>query len=259
MTGLTSKRLRAEVLIVLGLSLGQAGVFAIWRLIERYLAEAPIGSQTTTLHPSASEINVMDLVHQFLQIGFSLVPVALALFLLGNGTMRARERLGLVWNRRGPTSPHRDLARGCGLAAVIGIPGLGLYIAGRALGQSVRIDTSGLPDEWWAATVLILSALAVALLEETVAVGYLLTRLGEMKWRVPTAIAASALLRASYHLYQGWPMALGNLIMGLVFAAVYTRTRRLGPLIAAHALLDLVSFVGPEVLPDSWLDALNLA
>jgi membrane protease YdiL (CAAX protease family) len=257
--GVGHPRLRAEVLIVLGLSLGQSGVFALWRLVERYLSAKPIGSQTVTMHPSVSKLDVMDLIYQVLKIGFSLVPVALALYLLGGGAVRARERLGLVWTRRGPTSPLRDLLRGAGLAAAIGIPGLGLYVAGRALGQTVKIDTNGLPEEWWTATILILAALATALLEETVAVGYLLIRLGEMRWRVSAAILASAVLRASYHLYQGWPMALGNLVMGLVFAAVYTKTRRLGPLIVAHALMDLVSFIGPEVVPDSWLDVLRLA
>ncbi|MBN2177458.1 MAG: CPBP family intramembrane metalloprotease [Demequinaceae bacterium] len=254
----TTKRLRVEVLIVLGLSLGQSGIFASWKLVERYLSPKPIGSQTATLRPSASTVDVMDLVYQLLRIGFSLVPVALAFFLLSSGLSRARDRLGLVWGRASASVP-RDLLKGAGLAALIGIPGLGLYVVGRALGQNVKIDTSGLPEEWWAALVLILAALAAALLEETVAVGYLLARLGEMRWRVPAAITASALLRGSYHLYQGWPMALGNVVMGIVFALAYLRWKRLGPLIAAHAFLDLVSFVGPEIVPAEWLEALHLA
>ena len=257
MTGVRRRRLRAEVWIVLGLSLGQSAVFSIWEYTERLLAAKPIGEQVKVLHPSASRVDVMDLIHQVLVIGFAIVPVALAFYFLGGGAARARERLGLVWARRGAGSPLRDLAWGAGLAAGIGIPGLGLYWAGRALGQNVKLDTSGLPEEWWSAVILILSALAVALLEETIAVGYLITRLGDLKWRVPAAIAASAVLRGAYHLYQGWPMAVGNVVMGVVFAAVYAKTRRLGPLIAAHAILDLVSFVGPEVVPESWLDALN--
>jgi membrane protease YdiL (CAAX protease family) len=253
-----TKRLRAEVLIVLGLSLGQSGIFAAWRLIERYLSPKPIASQTATLRPSASNVDVMDLVYQILRIGFSLVPVALVFYLLSTGVVRTRDRLGLVWGRAS-ASVSRDLLRGAGLAALIGIPGLGLYVAGRALGQTVKINTSGLPDEWWSAVILILAALAAALLEETVAVGYLLTRLSETRLRVPMMVAASAVLRGSYHLYQGWPMALGNVVMGVVFALAYLRWRRLGPLIAAHAFLDLVSFVGPEIVPGSWLEALHLA
>jgi hypothetical protein len=31
----------------------------------------------------------------------------------------------------------------------------------------------------------------------------------------------------------------------------------LGPLIIAHLTLDAVSFVGPELLPPDWIDAIN--
>jgi membrane protease YdiL (CAAX protease family) len=148
---------------------------------------------------------------------------------------------------------------GAGLAAVIGIGGLAVYVGGRTIGQNVDINTSGLPDEWWTASTLILAALAAGLLEEVVVVGYLLTRLGQIGWGVPAAIAASAILRGTYHLYQGWPMGVGNALMGVAFAWYFTRTGRVGPLIAAHAMLDIVSFVGPEVLPDTWLEALKVA
>jgi len=248
------RRLRAEVLIVLGLSLGQSAVYAAMRLLQRYLAAPPIGSQSTTLNPSRHGIPYMDLTYQLLGIGFGLVPVALALYLLSSHGESARARLGLTGRGR---RWGRDIALGAALATCIGLPGLGLYAFGRAIGQSVRIDTSGLPEAWWASTVLLLSAAAAAVLEEIVVVGYLLTRLEQLGWRTPAAIAASALLRGSYHLYQGWPMALGNAVMGVVFAYVFMRWRRVGPLIAAHFLMDLVSFVGPELAPQSWLDGLN--
>jgi hypothetical protein len=44
-----------------------------------------------------------------------------------------------------------------------------------------------------------------------------------------------------------------------VFVLVFLRLRRVGPLIVAHAILDLVSFVGPEIVPISWLVALHVA
>jgi membrane protease YdiL (CAAX protease family) len=201
----------------------------------------------------------MDLIYQVLRNGYRLVPVALTIYLLNDQKGRARARLGLVWRKGGGPSPWRDLGMGAGLAALIGIPGVAVYAIGRALGQSLRVNTNGLGDYWWTATVLILAALVAAVLEETIVVGYLVTRLGELRWRIPAIVAASALLRGSYHLYQGWPMACGNVVMGVVFAAFYLRTRRVGPLIAAHAILDLVSFVGPEVIPESWLVALNVA
>ena len=251
-------RLRAEILIVLGLSLGQSAVWAVWRLVERYNRETPVGQQTATLNPSASQIQVLDAVAQVLSIGFRVVPVILAMYLLSVGGANAWHRLGLRWKGDGARSPWSDLGTGAGLAALIGLPGLGLYFVGRALGQTVNINTSGLPDAWWSITVLFMAAMAAAVLEETIAVGYLMTRLKEMAWSPIAMIAASALLRGSYHLYQGWPMALGNAVMGTVFAWYFLRRGRVGPLIAAHALLDIVSFVGPEVLPDSWLAALDL-
>ena len=248
-------RLRAEVLIVVGISLGQAGIFAAIRLIERYLAPAPIGNQISVLNPSQSSINYLDLLIQVLRIGFSLMPVALALYLLsahGNGALK---RLGLTGRGR---VWWADLGWGVGLAAAIGIPGLGLYALGRALGQSVKLNTSGLPDQWWAATILLLAAAGAAILEETIVVGYLVTRLRDMRWSVPAVIVASALLRGSYHLYQGWPMALGNVVMGVVFAYFYVKRGRLAPLIIAHMLLDSVAFIGPEVIPAHVLDSLGI-
>lgn len=252
----TTRRLRAEVLIVLGLSLGYYAISAALTLIERYLAEPAIGQQTTTLNRSRSSIDVIDFIQQVTYQLWLLMPVALALYLLSAQGDSARRVLGLTGTAR---TWGRDVATGLGLAAAIGIPGLALYAVSRALGQTVRIDTSGLPDAWWSATVLLLSAAVAGVLEETIAVGYLLTRLKQLGWGVPAAIAASALLRGAYHLYQGWPMALGNVVMGVVFAYWYHRTGRLAPLIFAHWTLDAVSFIGPEVVPESWLDALGVA
>lgn len=248
-------RLRAEVIIVLGLSLGYSAITAALRLVERYLAEPAIGDQTAQLNPSRSQIDYLDLALQLVRLAYNLMPVALVLFLLSAGGASALRRLGITGGLR---SAGKDFAVGLGLAAAIGLPGLALYAVGRAIGQSVRINTSGLPDLWWMATMLLLSAAVAGILEETIAVGYLLTRLKELRWSVPAAIAASALLRGTYHLYQGWPMALGNVAMGVVFAWWYHRTGRLGPLILAHWTLDAVAFIGPEVVPEEWLIELGI-
>ncbi len=68
-------------------------------------------------------------------------------------------------------------------------------------------------------------------------------------------IAISAVLRGSYHLYQGFGGFLGNAIMGVLFAWVFRRTRRLWPLVIAHSLLDITAFVGYALLRDhvGWL------
>jgi membrane protease YdiL (CAAX protease family) len=241
---------------VLGLSLGQAAVYAVVQLADRLTQPVALGQQTATIVPSQSSRPWLDLIYQLLHIGFGLMPVALAIFLLAqpHGVRAALRRIGLDASR-----PGRDLLAGVGLAALIGIPGLGLYAAGRALGLSVHIATSGLTDHWWTIPVLIASALYNALLEEVVVVAWLLDRLRLIGWRVPAAVAASALLRGTYHLYQGPAMALGNVVMGVVFTLVYLRVRRVVPLVLAHWLLDVVSFVGYALIPAGLLAAWGLS
>ena len=145
-----------------------------------------------------------------------------------------------------------------GLAALIGLPGLGLYVAGRAIGITVEVQAAALNAAWWTVPVLILAALQNALLEEVVVVGYLMERLRELRWRTPAILVASALLRGSYHLYQGIGPFIGNVVMGLVFAEYYRRGRRTFPLVVAHTVLDVVAFVGYALIPAEWREALGI-
>src|SRR5690606_33169024 len=143
--------------------------------------------------------------------------------------------------------------KGVMLALVIGVPGLLLYAVSRALGLTVAINVSSLPDTWWRILVLLASAAVAGIVEEVIVVGYLVTRLRQLLWKPWAIVCASAVLRGSYHLYQGVPMALGNVVMGLLFSWYFMRKQRLGPLLAAHFILDATAFIGPEFLPDSWL------
>ncbi len=242
------------MLIVLGLSLGQNAVYAIVRLIERYLAEPAIGQQTTTLNPSRASINYIDLTYQILHIVFGLMPVALALYLLSSHGRSWVRSLGL---HRDGRPWWRDVMWGFGLAAAIGLPGLGLYAVGRAIGQigarqhlrpSRRVVGGRHPARLGGRGGLARRGHRGRLSRDP-------TR--ELRWGIAATIVASAVLRGTYHLYQGWPMALGNVVMGVVFALFYLRTGRLGPLIIAHWTIDAVSFIGPELLPADWIDAIN--
>jgi len=103
---------------------------------------------------------------------------------------------------------------------------------------------AALNDVWWAVPVLILQALKNAVLEEVVVVGYLITRLRELNWPTWAVLGCSAVLRGSYHLYQGFGPFLGNAVMGLVFGEWFRRRGRVMPLVVAHTLIDIVSFVG---------------
>jgi len=241
------RRLRLEVWIVLGLSLGQSAVYSVVQLLDK-MTRAPLAEGTSTLNRSRSSREYFDLTYQLLDIVFALVPVLLVIYFLTDQRQStpgaphggsAFRKLGFDFAR-----PGRDLLQGLGLAALIGVPSLGLYAAGRALGITTAIIPSALDAYWWTVPVLILSAVRHAVVEEVIVVGYLLNRFGAFGWSVPLAIFASSMLRGSYHLYQGFGPFIGNAVMGVVFAWLYTKTRRVMPLVVAHALLDIVAFVG---------------
>jgi membrane protease YdiL (CAAX protease family) len=237
-------RLTTEVWIVLGLSLGQSAVYSVISLIAK-LTQGPLSKQTATLNPSHSPRPDLDLTYQLADVAFTLVPVALALWLLAGdrGSERVTRRLGLDRTR-----PLADLGAGVVLAAVIGVPGIGLYLAGHALGITTTVIPEALNQYWWTLPVLVLQAVKNAVLEEVVVVGYLVTRLRQLGLGAWAATGLSALLRGSYHLYQGFGPFLGNALMGVVFAEWFRRRGRVLPLIVAHTILDTASFVGYDLL-----------
>jgi membrane protease YdiL (CAAX protease family) len=130
-----------------------------------------------------------------------------------------------------------------------------LYLLARAAGLNLTVLPSALGDTWWRIPVLIVAAVANAVAEEVLVVAYLITRLRQLGSGEGAAVLASAALRGSYHLYQGFGGCVGNLLMGLVFARLWQRTTRLYPLITAHAVIDTVAFAGYALLHGhvSWL------
>ena len=235
----TRTALRWEVGIVLGLSLGASALYSIVSIIARLTDTRPLSEQSATLNASQSPREWLDFSYQFLNIFFALFAVALVLYLLWLPGQSSFRRMGFDFMR-----PGRDLLRGFGLVLVIGIPGLGLYLAGRSLGFTVAVVPSPLDTFWWTIPILVLSALRSALVEELIVVGYLFTRLRELGWSTWTIIVSSALLRGSYHLYQGIGPFFGNTAMGVLFGWCYLRWGRTMPLVIAHWVLDIVSFIG---------------
>lgn len=239
-----------EIGIVFAVTLGMSGAFSLLNLVDALLAPAPLASQTVAIVTPQAQASLIDLLKQLLSVLRGLAWGALGLYLLWRGGINLRKRLGL--DARHPWS---DLATGAALAAVIGIPGLALYLTAVKLGINLTVAPATLNDVWWRLPVLVLAAIENGFLEEVLVVGYLVTRLEQLRLPGWAVIAISAVLRGSYHLYQGFGGFLGNAVMGVVFAYWFRRTRRLWPLIIAHSLLDIVAFAGYALLAGhvSWL------
>ncbi|MCE7079385.1 CPBP family intramembrane metalloprotease [Streptomyces sp. ST2-7A] len=237
-----------EVLLVLALSLGASAIASLIRFTGVLTAPGGLSDHVAGLNSSrAPDRPWLDLAWQIFGIATALVPVLLVLHLLTrdrfDGTAPGAGAIGLDLRR-----PWSDLGRGAGVAGVIGGGGLALYLSAQASGLNLTVVPESLPETWWKLPVLIASALQNSLLEEVIVLGYLLHRLGQLGWTPMAALLASSVLRAGYHLYQGIGGFVGNLVMGVVFVLLYRRWGRVMPLVVAHALIDIVAFVGWALL-----------
>lgn len=246
-TGYQRRRLTWEIWIVLAVTVGQSALYSVLSLVRKLLAPVPLGSQQTQVNPSRDPQAVWDVVYQLLAVFFALALVALVVYLLWEPGSNALRRIGLDFTRFGG-----DLGRGVILAAVIGLPGLALYAAGRALGITVAVVASPLDAAWWTVPLLVLSALRAGLTEEVIFIGYLFDRLRRLGWNDWTIILSSAALRGAYHAYQGFGAIIGNFVMGVVFGWCYRRWGRVMPLVIAHTILDVVAFVGYPLAAALW-------
>jgi len=241
---------RWEIVTVLAVSLGASGVYALVQYIGSLTAHQALSKQAVIVHGTlAPGRPLLDLFLQLTSITLALAPVLLVFYLLARSG-EGPSSLGID-----ASQPGKDLGRGAVLAAVIGGSGLGLYLIAYHIGVELNVVAENLPDVWWRIPVLILSAAQNAILEEVVVLGYLLTRLERLGVRPRWAIAISAVIRGSYHLYQGIGGFIGNAVMGALFGVLFYRWRRVTPMIIAHFLIDSVAFVGYAVLVGhvSWL------
>ncbi|MBO1765530.1 MULTISPECIES: CPBP family intramembrane glutamic endopeptidase [Allobranchiibius] len=244
------RTLVTETAYLLLLSLGASAIYSILSIIKSLQSTVSLGHQTSTLNASQAQQSWLDLAYQVVGIGLGVVPALLAIHLIGREIRSGRAYFGLDRTRL-----PSDLGLGALLAACIGIPGLVLYVVARDLGANTTVVASALGEHWWTVPVLIASAIQNAVLEEVVMVGYLFTRWTQAGGRLWVVVVGSALIRGSYHLYQGFGGFVGNIVMGLILGTVYLRTRRVLPLIITHSILDIVSFVGYSLLHDhiGWL------
>jgi membrane protease YdiL (CAAX protease family) len=244
-----ARLLRWEIFAVFAVSLGASGLNALLDLIGSLLAPQSLGSQQALLVGSRAANHWLDLALQLAAIAEALTPVVLVLYLMARSG-EPPSAIGLD-----ATQPVSDTLWGALLAAVIGGTGLALYLTAFHLGISLNVVPESLPAVWWRIPVLILSAAHDGILEEILVIGYLLRRLDQLGWTPWKAILFSAVLRGSYHLYQGFGAFLGNAAMGVIFGILYRRWGRVTPMIIAHTLIDAVTFVGYAYLHGkvSWL------
>jgi len=237
------RMLRTETVLVLALSLGASGVSSLISFIGSLTAPGGLGGRTAVLNGSrAVDRPWLDLSWQLFGIATALVPVFLVAHFL------TRERVSMRVLGVDGTRAWWDLGRGAGVAAVIGGSGLALYLGAHAAGANLTVVPTTLPDVWWRIPVLILSAIQNSAVEEVIVLGYLLRRLAQLDVPWVKAVAISSLVRGSYHLYQGIGGFFGNVVMGVIFCVLYRRWGRVMPLLVAHALIDIVAFVGYVLL-----------
>ena len=223
------RMLAEEVLVVLSLSVLARAAYAILSLLE-----APIAG---VIVAAANQSDVFT--RQILGFVFGLAPALLVLHLVrrsGEGFVA----IGLQDDQR-----SRDIARGALVFVVVGIAGIGVYLAAVELGVNRFVVPTPPLGHWWTTPALVLNAVEAGLVEEVIVLGYLVTRLQQLTWPAVAAVGASALLRGSYHLYQGWGGFLGNVAMGALFGVLFLRWgRRTWPFVVAHVLLDVGAGVG---------------
>lgn len=230
-----------ELWLTLMVSLGASAIYSLLSLLRKLTSEQGLAGSTTTINRPLADAQWLDFVSQLANITLSLVPVLLALYFLRLDGIS----IGLV-------PKAKDFLLGLGLPILIGIPGIGLYVLAVQLGLTSRVIPSTLGDYWWTPLILFLAAMRAGLQEEVIAVAFLAKKLQLIRPEI-TVIAVvliSSLFRASYHLYQGFSAFIGNFLMGLVFAYLFFRVKRVAPLVIAHTVMNTAVFIGfPLVAP----------
>lgn len=245
--GADRRAIRLEIGVMLAVTFGVSAMVALLRLADAVLSGLP--GYRVRMNPNLSRYDLINLGLNLVSLGQLVAWGLLALYLLW------RSGIGPTQIGLGRLRWPGDVIGGLGLAALIGLPGLALYLAARTLGMNADVEPASLASSWWRIPVLVLAAFANGFAEEVVVVGYLITRLRQLGRTPAQAVLASGALRGLYHLYQGFGAGLGNLVMGLVFGYVWCRWGRLWPLVIAHGLINSVAFVGYVVLAGhlTWL------
>jgi membrane protease YdiL (CAAX protease family) len=144
---------------------------------------------------------------------------------------------GWTWARLGLSWRHRDL-----------LVGLGFAIALTGVFQLLDFAFGGGPEPISIAAHLapipvVVFSLVNAFFEEVLLLGYIVGLAGE-RGRMVDGIWSTVAIRFLCHVYQGTWVAFQVAAMGVAFGYAFARTRRLWPLIIAHAAYDAVVLLG---------------
>ena len=230
-----------ELWLTLMVSLGASAIYSLLSLLRKLTSEQGLAGSTATINRPLAEVEWLDFISQLASITLSLVPVVLALYFLRLDGIS----IGLI-------PKTKDFLLGLGLPVLIGIPGIGLYVLAVQLGLTAKVIPSALGDYWWTPLILFLAALRAGLQEEVIAVAFFAKKLELIRPEITVlaVVLISSAFRASYHLYQGFSAFIGNFIMGLVFAYLFFRVKRVAPLVIAHTVMNTAVFIGfPLVAP----------
>jgi len=230
-----------ELWLTLMVSLGASAIYSLLSLLRKLTSEQGLAGSTATINRPLAEVEWLDFISQLASITLSLVPVVLALYFLRLDGIS----IGLI-------PKTKDFLLGLGLPVLIGVPGIALYVLAVQLGLTAMVIPSALGDYWWTPLILFLAALRAGLQEEVIAVAFLAKKLELIRPEITVlaVVLISSAFRASYHLYQGFSAFIGNFIMGLVFAYLFFRVKRVAPLVIAHTVMNTAVFIGfPLVAP----------
>lgn len=146
----TQRRALAIELVIVGiLTFGFSAVYAILSLIEAQLG-AGIAHTTVALNPTRSTNGAIDFTRQVMSAIRLGAIASLGVYLLWRSGIRLN-RVGLARRPAGA-----DIPPGLVLAAVIGLPGIGLLALSRLLGINAQLIASPTDGPWWQLPVLIL-------------------------------------------------------------------------------------------------------
>lgn len=217
---------------------------ALWLEVAAVLLIAVVPSLWTsltnlvwpeTLAKWPAVLDYLDLTLWSFQVG------ALVLYLIW--------RSGTPWARFGLVAPRGSDAFWLAAAMIAGYFAYAFYAAGVTAVisfETLRQETEEIARMFPPATepgeilLLVLAQLANAFAEELAMRGYLIPRFERLLGSSLKAVLLSSVLFGSYHLYQG-PYGAGSaLVLGLVYGAIFCWSRRLWPVVAAHALRNLL-------------------